>query len=512
MRILATRVTALATASLLAASCAPPSDDAPTDQMQVQTEQDAIDAFATSLTNSFEWAGRATFDIAEADRAAFDPGDLQELDRMAEWAERHHAIGALGDDRSWRLAFVDGDVTWLDLRLGIGELLTADTLEPDTSVFLRLDLIHIVTEFDRNIASRQQAVDELAEMRDTYPQWLGDSPLTDVVLAIIDGGWGGVAGTLDLAELELTDGDLARAQADWRDEFVGAADRDDVIELLDTAVTVRNFEPDGTGGSTATIDLHPRAAAFAIYDLFDDATALAATADPQRLPTDLEGAASLAFDREGHLTAVTTDVLAIARQVEEHEQATRPADDADIYIHRDPLTEQMANLSDQSTMTVTFSFANHGNVTSVLDVPDAVTTDWTSLAEGFASMFGFEPQHYDDVVVSEPGEEEFAIGDLDLAPGSDAIDGVTLVSFELMTLVARADEQQRRDGRYDPEQLVAQATPREDVFLRAAASDGDTYCIEGYFVAPGAGIAAVPDAVLDAELGLVVGEGITCAT
>ena len=394
-----TALVVITTAAVLATACgAQP-------EVHVDSHGEALTAIADSFSQSWTWQGRVEVDLDDADRH-----DIDEFHRtmLRDWEEasESHVEGALGEDGSWRTALVDDGTTFLDVRLGVGELLAAQTLEPDASIYLRLDLPYLVRHWGYWAPSPE-------ELRREAVASLSDSPFQAVVLALIDGDWGGLTGPLDLASMGVTDADLEEARRDFQEEFIGVADRDTMLALLDEATTLHDFTRVEGGGSQAILDVHPRDAAFAVYDLFDDAQHLAAGhTRPEDLPHTLEAVATVTFDGDGMVTEVATDVLAVARELNAHDPdgAGGAAD--------------LAGFSTDSTLRVVFSFGDHGQVATVLDVPDPVTASWGELAEAFAGLW-HQPtrwEHSEEVAVEaeiEVPDELVEAPDTAEVPGDD---------------------------------------------------------------------------------------------
>lgn len=373
--------TCLLLAAVLAASCSgPPAapDDDVAGVVVVTDEPSALEAMADTLSGSLRWTGalEVALDRSEVDTAMQVVADttgeqrppearawLDELEEHVELARASSAHGALADDGSWQVAFDHRRATWLDLRFGLGEVLDARTMTPEATILARIGwepLIAMIEEVE--------AWDVRGEMRRTAddPANAGD-PLGAVLHALADGDWGGLAGTIDLAELGVAAGDLDAHAQEFRRQVAGVADRETMLRLADEALTVRDHEQ-RDGLTVATVDLHPRDAAFAIADLFDDAAHLA-DADAERLPETVEAAARITFDAQGRLVEVRTDVLALAAH----------ALDADDDPSSRATAEAIRGL-ERTSAEVVFAMTDHGQVPTVVD-EDAVTMPWGELAE-----------------------------------------------------------------------------------------------------------------------------------
>ena len=462
----------------------------------VDSHAGALDAIADSFSGSWAWHGRLAVDIADEDLLGAGEYDRQGLVWLEELST-HTAQGALGEDGSWRSAFVDGDTTWLDVRLGVGELLAAETLAPEASAYLRLDLPYLVRNWGMFLGDPDR-------LRGEMEQGLEGSPFLDVAVAIFDGGWGGLTGVLDLAAMGITDDDLDEARRDFQEDLIGVADRATMRALLDEATTLRSFEPDPDGGSVAVLDVHPRDAAHAVYDLFDDAAWLAGAhrAEADQLPATLEGVATVRFDEAGMLTEVATDVLAIGRQLEGHGIAG--VDDLP---------------SEASTVEVVFSFSRHGEVATVLDVPDAVTASWGEVAGAFASLWvtpgGHQLEETGDLEAELHLEE--AEDDLHGEPGTEGSaardDGVQWARMEVLDHLGDARAALLRyhaqHGTYAPEALSREYgfEERADIALTTVYLEDDDYCLEGAHEA----VADRPLGLVSASTGLLAADdGLDC--
>jgi hypothetical protein len=491
-RTAATTLTAMA---LLIAGCG----QAPS--VQVDSHAGALDAIADSFAGSWAWQGRLEVDIADEDLLTAGEVERQGL----VWLEQlsaHSAHGALGDDGSWRTALVDGDTTWLDVRLGVGELLAADSLAPEASAYLRLDLPYLARNWGMFLG-------DLGQLRAELERELEGSAFLDVAVAIFDGGWGGLTGVLDLAAMGVTDADLEEARREFQQDLIGVADRATMRALLDEATTLRSFEQDPDGGSVAVLDVHPRDAARAVYDLFDDAAWLAGAhpADADALPRTLEAVATVRFDQAGMLTEVATDVLAIARQLEDHGLAG---------------IEDLP--SEASTIAVVFGFSRHGEVATVVDLPDAVTTSWGEVAEAFASLWlstGGDVYTEGEVTLESEVEAEAHLEDAEIDVHEEVreegtatpTDEVQWARMEVLSHLGEAraalEWYREQHGVYAAGALAREYgfEERPDVTLTIGYLDDEDYCIEGAHDA----VEEAPLGLVSAYSGLLSGdEGLTC--
>lgn len=405
-----TAPTVLLAGGLLAVACSGQSgapDDAAAGAVVVSDEPGALEAMADTLSGSFRWTGdlELTIDRGEVDAALAQVAEatgeplppeadqwMAELDEYAETADESSAHGALADDGSWQVAFAHLGDTWLDLRFGLGEILDAQTLTPEATILARIGWETLFATFEE--AADWDVRDEMRRTADEGPD--AGTPFAEVLHALADGDWGGLAGTIDLAELGVADGDLDAHAQEFRREFAGVADRATMLALADEALTVRDYTPVEGGLTRATVDLHPRDAAFAMYDLFDDAAALA-DADAESLPETVEGAVTITFDGQGRLVEVRTDVLVLAAhaldaQAELHEAQADPSYEPTEYewVPDDPAAEAAELRAgaaairglERTTAAVVFAMSDHGEIPTVVD-EDAVTMPWGDLADVF---------------------------------------------------------------------------------------------------------------------------------
>lgn len=410
--------TALLAGALLASSCtgqgAGP-DDPAAGAVVVSDEPGALEAMADTLSGSFRWTGHLDLALDRDEAVAAlqhveDATDepllpeaeddlLDEIDRWEELARDVSTRGALADDGSWQIALEHGGDTWLDLRFGLGEVLDAQTMTPEATILAQVGwdtLFRMVDDTFDESADQWDVRDEMRRTADTGPD--AGTPFADVLHAWADGDWGGLAGTIDLAEFGLAAGDLDDQAQQFREDVAGVADRDTMLELADEALTVRGYEQQD-GLTVATVDVHPRDAAFAIYDLFDDA-AMLAHAREETLPETVEAVATVSFDDQGRLVEVRTDVLALSEAAldAEADRYERIADgeitaeddggwvpDPDVAADNARSSRAAAEAIrrlEATTMAVVFTMSDHGQVPTVVD-EDAVTMPWGELAEFF---------------------------------------------------------------------------------------------------------------------------------
>ncbi len=389
---LRTAIAALGIAVLVLPAC---TTDAATGPGAVTDESSAIDAIVDSLAGtSWTWAGKLDVDITDdqiaeliaAERGTFDAqsnvlaSDLEDdLRRWIAETERQRMHGALADDGSFRIAWERNGQNLADGRLDAAEVFTGDSMTPEAAFHLQLDipaLIKFFTEETEVDAGEVPSVDELRRQAEGF---ITDTDFLAVVLAILDGEFGGLDGTIPLAQFGATPQDLDEIRAYYDNRLIGQADPDTYRDLLDTALTLGDLTTAGDM-TTVSADLHPRDAAFAVYDLFDDAESLAEDAlgegmDTEDLPETIADAVAFTFDAAGRLVEVRTDVVGIATQLA---LATPNLGEAERAI---------IEALEGARVDVVFSFGEHGQVTTVMDA-DATTMKWDDLAEFFFSGIG----------------------------------------------------------------------------------------------------------------------------
>lgn len=372
----------------------------------ITTDEQARQAFVDSFRSSWTAEMRADVEITEAQVTAIvdaiataegtDPAESQGMgqvfDMMRNQAETTRSVAARADDGSFRVASIDGDQTVFDLRLGISQLVAADTLTPEVTVMGMVDIqslldqlresFDLMADMDPSMPSMAPELPDLSQMRAQASMFLPSGPVEDMVLAIMDGEYGGVAGQLDLAALGVTQQDLD----DARDEFFGELedipfDTDDLAAVLDDAMTIRDFTP-AEGGTRAVVDFHPRATVVAIGELSEAAGevedfrkdfAADTGMSVEDLPETLPGVATLVFDGNGHLREMTLPMVEIARHLVE------ALDDVPAEV-----TAVMADL-EGARYDAVITLSDVGRVGTVLDI-EAVTATWQEVVttlEGF---------------------------------------------------------------------------------------------------------------------------------
>lgn len=355
----------------------------------VTDEDSVLDAVATSFAGSWSWSGQldvelsdgqvdALVDIGAGDEFGAPPDAVERQVRLAlDEFSRQRMRGALADDQSFRSAWQRDDTDLVDVRLGFGDVLLAASMTPEASLVGAVDVPAIAT-FVRDMteidgAFMVAAMLDVDQLKSQAREFIDDDALLQVVLAILDGGFGGVVGQLDFADMGVTEDELDEVREGFAEELIGLADADAFRDLAAEAVTVRDITTDG-GETRAVVDLHPRAAADAVYDLFDDAERMAqdlgdSYVQDQDMPETIEEVAQLTFDAAGNLTEVRTDVLGVAGQLASSMEV-------------DPEAARVLTTLRGATVHVVFGFGDHDAVDTVMDV-DATTMTWDEIVGFF---------------------------------------------------------------------------------------------------------------------------------
>lgn len=354
-------------------------------------EATALEAVAESFAGSWSWSGwldvhlsdaqvAAVVDLGAGDELGASAGALEDQLRLAlDEFGRQRMHGALGEDQSFRSAWQRDDTDLIDVRLDWGEVLRADSMTPSAAIIGAVDVPGIAAF----LVDMQEVTDDalmmmpppgVDELKVQARRSIDEPDLLAVVLAILDGGFGGVAGQLDFADLGVTEDQLGMVREGFARELIGLADADTFQQLAAEAVTIRDLVTED-GVTRAVVDVHPRRAQQAVYDLFDDAEALAQDLGDdyvldEDLPETLEAVAQLSFDAAGHLTEVRTDVLGVAGQLA-GAMALGP-DEA-----------KLLSALQGATVQVVFEFGDHDVVDTVADV-DATTMTWDGIVGFFA--------------------------------------------------------------------------------------------------------------------------------
>ncbi len=337
-----TLLATIATAGLLAA-CGGEATSITTDD---EARQAVVDTVRSSWTAEMRVDLELTDDqIAALTDAMAEADDMNEADvrgfeelvgMLRTEAETGRSVVARADDGSYRFAAIDGEETAYDLRLSINELVAADTLTPEVTVLAMVDIEAMLDRFremfdmmadvDPSMPSMAPELPDLTQLRAQVKMFMPSGPVEDMVLAVMDGEYGGVSGQLDLEAFGATQDDLDQA----RDEFFGELedvpfDGDDLAAVLQDAITIRDFTP-VDGGTRATVDVHPRATIEAIGQLAEEAGEVDdfrqdfaddTGSSIDDVPETVASVATLHFDGAGHLRELTVPMIEIARQVVE---------------------------------------------------------------------------------------------------------------------------------------------------------------------------------------------------
>lgn len=357
----------------------------------ITDEDTVLDAVAESFAGSWTWSGQLDVDLSEdqigavvdlgaGDEFGAGPDALAAQVRLAlDEFDRQRMHGALGADQSFRTAWQRDDTDLVDVRLDWGQVLRADTMTPEAGIVGAVD-VPAISQWWADMARVDGGmlgvgmVPSVEQLEQQARMHIPEPELLAVVLAILDGGFGGVVGQLDFADLGVTEDQLDEVREGFAEELIGLADADTFRQLAGEAVTIRDVATDG-GVTRAVVDLHPRAAAEAVYDLFDDAQAIAedlgdSYLSDEELPETIEAVAQLTFDADGHLTEVRTDVLGVAGQL---------ADEMELGAE----ASQLLTAVQGATVHVVFGFGGHDAVETVVDV-DATTMPWDGITDFFA--------------------------------------------------------------------------------------------------------------------------------
>lgn len=354
----------------------------------VTDEDSVLDAVATSFEGSWSWSGQLDVQLSdaqidtlaelEADDGFTEPDVVRRwVNRGLEELSRQRMHGALGADQSFRTAWQRDETNLVDVRLGFGEVLRAESMTPDASLVGAVDVSAII-DWMRDMREVDPTMmgmwlPSVEELKSQAQMFIEDAELLRVVIAILDGGFGGVVGQLDFAEMGVTEDQLDDVREGFAEDLIGLADAEAFRALAADAVTIRDITA-ADGMTRAVVDLHPRAAADAVYDLFDDAEMLAEDLAgdyvlDEDMPETIEEVAQLTFDADGNLTEVRTDVLGIAGQL---------AGVMDLQAQDAQLLTALRG----ATVHVVFGFGDHDAVDTVMNV-DATTMTWGDIVAFF---------------------------------------------------------------------------------------------------------------------------------
>lgn len=381
---------AAATAGLLAACGG--------EAASITTDDEARDAIVATVRDSWTLEGRVDVEVSDAQLDAVfaaiaeaDPataGDVEAMRAvvasMREQAATSRSLAGRAEDGSVRFASsLDGEPVF-DLRLDLGALLAADTLTPEVTALVQVDVSAMLDQFRQSFEMMAEVDPELGlddtpelpsveQMRAQVSLFLPSGPVQDMVLAILDGRFGGATGILDLTTFGATEDDLTEAREEFLAEVPITAEQ--VAEVLDAALTFRDFDT-ADGMTTATVDLHPRDAVVAAGTIAEE---LGETEDWQAdfeadgtsledVPETVPGVATVRYDGAGHLRGVTVPVLDIVREV--------------VDVLPDVPTEVAAVLAelDGARYDLVVDISDVGEVDTLLDV-DAVTVPWQDIVE-----------------------------------------------------------------------------------------------------------------------------------
>lgn len=366
----------------------------------VTSDDEARQAVMDTFRSSWTAEARVDIEVTDAQVDAIldavteaDPSLEAELAGAREMVEMlrtqagtARSVAARAEDGSWRFgASLDGESV-MDLRLNLRELVAADSLVPDVDVLLRVDIeaylqqfrdsFELMTQMDPTAPTMPELPD-LSQLRAQVSMFMPSGPVEDMVLAIMDGEYGGATGELDLAALGVTQRDLDEA----RDEVLGGFDEmpfepAELVDALHDALSIRDLTPTD-GGTRAVVDVHPRAAVVAIGELLEEAGEVddyradfAAETDltVDELPETIPGVATLLFDGAGHLRELAIPMLDIGRQL------IALAEDAP------PEVDDVLAELEGARYDVVMTLADVGEVGTVLDV-DAVTAPWQDIID-----------------------------------------------------------------------------------------------------------------------------------
>lgn len=378
----------MALVASVAAGCATGPDPVVVD------EATTFDAVAESFAGSWSWSGRLDVELTDrqigdivelqaGDEFGADPDAAEAQLRLAlDEFDRNRMHGALGEDQSFRGSWERDGTDLFDVRADLGEVLRAESLTPSARLLFAADVPGILAWW-RDLSAFDDSIDPdevwtVDEVRRQAVQALQntDPDLLRVLLAVIDGGFGGFVGELDFADLGVTEEQLAQLRDGFAEQAIGVADADTFTQLAADALTVRDIVH-GDGMTTAVVDIHPRAAAEAVYDLFDDAQGIAEDlADDylldEELPDTIEEVATLTFTADGDLVEVRTDVLSVAGQLA-----------GPLELGQDEV--RLLGALAGARFHVVFEFGDHDEVATTVAV-DAVTLEWDWIVEFFAPM------------------------------------------------------------------------------------------------------------------------------
>lgn len=388
----------------------------------VSTQEEALTAMRETISSSWELSLAYDIEITpeqvdglfdmlgelDSDDLAMGADEVEAMrgyvDYSIDQARNSRSVIARGADNSVRFASeVEGEEV-LDVRVDVADLFAMDTLTPEAGLIVKIDIPAFLDQFQQTFSSMGVDEEMPAELTDMFDvdaitqqvtTFLPDGPVQDMVLAIVDGGHGGVVGTLDLERFGVTEEDLASA----RDEFMagferefGASEDSDVspeaiMEMVRDAVASGVVVTDPTAtdsGTTATVSIRPRDFVHAVGQFMQEAGEVddyeadyeAEVGAPiDDLPESIDGVATLTFTGDGVLQEVRVPTIEVVRQVAD------AIDDAPA-----ELDQVMAEL-DGARFDLVATFSQVGEVDTVMDV-DATTTSWDDLIDTLEGFFG----------------------------------------------------------------------------------------------------------------------------
>ena len=388
------RITALAAATTIAVGAAACGGDPVALTSDAEARQAVLDTFRgswradTTVEIELTEAQRQTIvDAAEDAAPAESTGTLPDvgayLDLMVEQAGSSRSLAARGEDGSRQFASVVDDATMFDVRLHAQGLLDEAVDAPELTVQLQVDIPAFLEQFQQGMAAAlpeserdallgemQAQMPDLEQLRGQARMFLSDGPLEDMVLAVLDGQMGALTGALDPATLGGSPDDLQQMRDEWPTDLPDA-------ELFGDAITIRDLVAED-GGTTAVVDLHPRAFIEAM-DAFAVASGMptqdGGSPDADEVPETVPDVARLTFDGAGRLSRVVVPFLDVVRGVADQVDDV-PAEMVDVLDQLDGARYDMV-----------LELSDHGAVDTVLD-EDATTATWEDVAEVVGTVMG----------------------------------------------------------------------------------------------------------------------------
>ena len=382
----------------------------------IETSEDVVDAVLETFGGSFVATQSMELDLdADTLRSLleldpeFTDQDAEELAFMEAWLEDTlsstqdaSARFARAEDGSLQFASLQGDDVVYDLRLDLAELLRAETLTPEAGVLLKVDLDAVFEQFTSAFESLPEeagapAIPSADELRAQADAFLPPGPLGDTARAILDGEFGGILGTVDLAAFGATEDDLAEFRASM-DTFLGDAEQAELLADAYRSAVVSGIGIGETstadGRTTVSVDVLPRAAMQGIIEFLEDNRDTILEIDPDAdlpedltadfedefgiavddLPETIPAVVELAFDGDGRLVHVEMDLVAVAAKV------------VDVLPDAPAEAGQVIEQLRDATATLFVDLSDFGDVSTVMDV-DATTIEWADIT-GLMGMMG----------------------------------------------------------------------------------------------------------------------------